>query len=292
MTLALAGCYEEDELTATKAPENVYGEWALPQGNHDYDLRIVEKLKKYATFFLYKYEDKDYWWGVKEDIRWKWDTVKKIAKSGYAISEADEDYVGNQLTLLEETWLNYFPDTLLRRTLPYKVLLADTLMYVDGVKLEVDPERFTWKAYNIYSGYDYICVGWGNKNILTMTAEEKNTFKVDLCCGFLKRLLASLLIQRSIEFTSVSTYGSSIGQNQLYENGLLDINARSIESDWEAYIKMIVSTPLVKLEAEGGFLHESIDVKGMIRKKYDIMVKYFMDEYSIDLQAIGNDVKE
>lgn len=80
--------------------------------------------------FIIKFVDKDYYWGVSTDIRWRFDTVNNRIVAGYDALPADENYVGEQLDLLENHFLKYFSDTLLLRTMPYRVLLSSVFDYI------------------------------------------------------------------------------------------------------------------------------------------------------------------
>ena len=61
------GCNDDDEkLTPSTEPEFRY---VLPQGNHDYDTKIVSWYEDCGIYFLYKFEDKDVYYN--ENDRWK-----------------------------------------------------------------------------------------------------------------------------------------------------------------------------------------------------------------------------
>ena len=280
----------EDSISPSTDPETFDGLYSLPQGNHDYDVRIVELSNKYNTRIYYKFVDKDYYWGVSTDIRWRFDTVNNKIVAGYDALPADENYVGEQLDLLENHFLKYFSDTLLLRTMPYRVLLSSVFDYIIYSSTGM-PEVLPRTLVNAYSGYDYLAFNWGNANVKTMTSEQINAFKNDAVCVFLQRLADKELIKRSTAFTSVTNYGASMTAANMYEFGILHYSYRTIAGDWEQYVKAIVSTPYEQLIAPGGILHPDIDKKQMIRKKYDYMINHFKEEYNIDLQAIGDDVQ-
>ena len=64
----------------------------------------------------------------------------------------------------------------------------------------------------------------------------------------------------------------------------------------EYYVEAIVSNTYEDLIAEypatnytnKGILNPVKDVNGLIRQRYDILIKHMKDTYGIDLQAIGN----
>ena len=284
----MMGCYSEDELTSTEKPEAIYGKYTLPQGDHTYDPDILKLYKKYNTLLLYKFEDKDFWWNVASDIRWTYDSVRISTSSGWEAAPANENYVGEQIELLQGKFFNYFPDTLLMRTLPLKILMCDYVNYIPN--LDRYPTDSDKKFYNAYWGYDYMAINWGNEKINTMTAEERNLFKNDVCALFLSKT-ANKKMDRATAFFDVSTYSSSGSSKP--EDGFVESNiGTNLSDDWKSYISMIVSTPYNRLTASGGFLDESVDSNGKIRQKYDIMVKFFLNNYNVDLQAIGDDVEQ
>ena len=126
--------------------------YSVPQGNHDYDDRIVDWNKRCNTFILYKFNLKELYWQVNA-----WEESKPEPEgstssfpytNGLLGAVADEEYVGEQLDLIETLFLNFYPDTTLRRCLPLKLLLCGELNWrsVEGnVSLR-----------NVYSGYDYL----------------------------------------------------------------------------------------------------------------------------------------
>ncbi|OKZ15766.1 MAG: hypothetical protein BHV81_15255 [Butyricimonas synergistica] len=50
----LSSCYEEDTLTPTEGTEEIF---KLPQGDHDYDTRIVKWFEHYGFYGLYIFDE-------------------------------------------------------------------------------------------------------------------------------------------------------------------------------------------------------------------------------------------
>ena len=287
------GCYDEKSVTPSETPEDIYGKYTLPQGDHEYDDAIVDFYKKYGSLILYKFEDKDFWWTPSGDIRWAFYDNGVDRTLGYEADPADEAYVGNQLELLNQTWFKFFADSSLTRLLPQKILMTSRLDFVqngEGYPVEED-----YVPLNCYSGYDYIAVNWGNEKILTMDAEAWKLFKADVCYMLLERATSKIMIGYAAVFASVSNYGLNFQSHEtekMYGNGILDYNHRTDPTrDWMDYLHAIIYHSLEELEGEGGILSAAIDINGKIREKYDIMTDYFKSEYNIDLQAIGDEVK-
>jgi hypothetical protein len=53
-----------------------------------------------------------------------------------------------------------------------------------------------------------------------------------------------------------------------------------------AFLDSICAKPKANLDAY--MLNPSVDVLGLTRKKYDLLVNYFKTNYNVDIQAIGN----
>lgn len=288
LCMAIAGCSEEDKLTPTEDPGDVYGPHTLPQGDHDYDARIVAAYEKYNTLILYKFTKRDFFWSAGKDIRWWFNPQKKQTESGYDATLADEAYVGHQLDLLEKCFLNYFPDTLLARTLPFKILLTDRILFLPFHTGMPDLTRLQYP--DVSEAYDYLAIAWGNEGNQTMTAADIRKFKLALCNLFMKRCVTLDKILRSPEFAAATIYSSAINNTNMYTYGIFQAGVKTLDADWNAYVEKIISTSLTTLEAKGGILHPDVDKAGKIRKKYEIITTYFRDTYHIDLQAIGDDV--
>lgn len=285
-----SACYDEGKLDPSETPELIYGKYTLPQGEHSYDDDIVAFYHEYESLLLYKFTSKDFGWSPTGNV--SWDIKDTVTNPGRGLmwnsQPADTNYVGQQLELLYDKWFGYLSDTLMHM-LPQKILLCSVIETLRaGLGYEPLPEERT--PYNVYAGFYHIAVSWGNEKILTMTREERNQFKIDVCTAFFTSLANTL--GRPDDFFFVSSYADDIAADQIYANGILDYNNRvSLDNDWLDYIEMAIANPLSSLEAEGGLLHESVDVNGKIREKYTIMVDFFKEVYDFDIQAIGNDVE-
>ena len=290
VSTALTACYDEGELKPSEEPELIYGKYTLPQGDHDYDNDIVKFYHDYSSLILYKFTSKDFGWSPTGNVDFDVakDTVVGRVGQVYDVYPANEEYVGMQLDLLNDKWFNYLSDTL-KQMLPQKILLCATIDLVEkGTGHLPTPEER--ERQNVYSGFYHMAVNWGDEKILTMTQEERNQFKVDVCTAYLDKIKSTLGSPES--FFLVTKYSSDITADKIYENGILDAqHCSNKEYDWFDYIKLAIANPISKLEGEGGVLNPAVDVNGLIRQKYDIMVNFFKTVYKFDIQAIGNDVE-
>ena len=112
------------------------------------------------------------------------------------------------------------------------------------------------------------------------------------------------------EFTQVSSYsGSSALGDAAFKQGYITGNTlayrdveQSKKNDFKAYLQL-VTIPLEILESEPrplvsiddrfnppleGALNPKRDVNGLVRKKYDILIKYFKEAYGINTSAWQN----
>ncbi len=280
----LAGCYDEDPIVPTSKPEFKY---TLPQGAHDYDRDIVEWFDKCGFYILYKFEPQDVYFNGTT-----WDEAivnpDNTHSGNITVMPADEAYVGQQLALVEEMFFQFYADSTLQRCMPMKLLLCSS----------VKNSPASSKQLNVYSGFDNLTVNWGCQEVESLSEAAKTSFKNDLNTAFLERLLERGMIGISDEFTKISVYGTRVPESRMFEQGFLSEGEVKPEYDWRDYIAAVVQHSYDYLTAEPdknekeptmkGILHPNKDTKGLIRRKYDVLIDYFEKEYNIDLQTIGN----
>ncbi|AXY73112.1 hypothetical protein D3H65_03610 [Paraflavitalea soli] len=286
LSVLAAGCKKEKALTPSPEKENVYGDYTLPQGNHPYDADILQLFQKYNTMFLYKYVAKDLYYQVKYYTNGIYDPVKdSTTASGYFDVPANEAYVGQQLALLKDLWLKYYPDALMKAGLPKKIFLLDSFYYAYA-----GPGKPTdnWPTpQDTYQGPDFFALTWGGPRITSITAAERYAYKSTLNSVFLSTAFSKGAIKRSSAFTVLTNY-TGLTYANFQQEGVIDWYRRSPDADWDAFMSTIVSNTYTQLTATGGVLNPAIDTKGIIKKKYDIVIAYFKATFGVDLQAIGN----
>ena len=94
----LCGCYSEDDIVATEGSEL---QFTFPQGNHDYDDRIMAYYDKYGFYILYDFEDRELYWN---NTQWDQsflgtDKYTDGVQGSLLGEEADTLYVGKLLDL-------------------------------------------------------------------------------------------------------------------------------------------------------------------------------------------------
>ena len=283
----VTGCRKEEKLTASPDRENVYGDHTLPQGNHAYDADIVQLFQKYNTMFLYRYVPNDLYFNINTYLGGTYDPVKdSTTKYGYFDVPAKEAYIGMQLELIKNIWLKYYSDALLKQGMPQKVYLLDSLYIAySGPGKPVD----NWPSfYDFFKGGDYFAISYGGPYLATITPEEKYSLKGKLNAAFLALAHARGAIKASASFAALTDY-SALTWNNYYPFGALYYWQMNADKDLDLYMEAIVSNSYAMLTAPGGILHPGVDTKGLIRKKYDLVIAYFKTAFGIDLQAIGNE---
>jgi len=287
-SLLVTGCRKEAKLTPTTDPEDVYSEHTLPQGNHPYDADIKQLFDKYQSLFLYKYVPHDLYYNVTYEISGIYDTASdQTTKGGYFDVPADEAYIGPLLDTLKSIWLNYYPDSLLKKGLPPKVFLVDSFYFAypgPGKPLDNYPIMA-----DVYSGGDYILAARGGARIMNMTQADRYAFKGQLNAAFLAYAHKLGAVRPSTTWGALTDYASLNGLNY-YELGAIyvDTYGNTPDKDWDSYMTAIVSNSYATLTSPGNILDPAVDVNGLIRQRYDMMIAYFKTLFGVDLQAIGD----
>ncbi|AEV98703.1 hypothetical protein A4D02_09160 [Niastella koreensis] len=295
VALGATACKKEGALTAT-GDETGY---MVPQGTHAYDTTILNLYNKYGAYFLYRFTDKDTYWtptGWKNSVM---DTTG-MWSTGYLMTTADTNYVDRQLALIKKLWLSYYSDAFLTKFLPAKIMLCASLDSVYTSYL-FNPTRYvkTTKSVGAWYNYDNICVNYGSMAINSMTSSDSTRFLAKANLIFMQNIAGRNLSAPTNAFSSIPTYAATFSSQALaYAQGIITIyyNTRSPQLDWNAYIEAMVTrseTSLNKSTANTdmtyqGILNVTKDSAGKIRQRYNLIRNYFITNYGVDLQAIGN----
>lgn len=193
--VCLAACNEEDELTPSEGDEVFY---ELPQGNHDYDAKIVDYYTKYGFYILYDFGAKDLYWN---NMGWnKFEQMPSGNGSLYVPSycgdllgaPADPEYAGKLLEMCEKFCFELYPEEYLNH-IPLRFLLCSELdkvvtvgsKVVDGITVIL---RDTLPR-NTYVSFNRFAVNWGSEAIDTMSYNpSKLYFSKDINAEFISIL--------------------------------------------------------------------------------------------------------
>lgn len=283
------------EAALTPSDIKEYG-YFLPQGNSDFDQRIMNYYTRFGSTLLYQFTPRDAYYSIL-----KWDST-------YRVLPADPAYINKQLDLLDTTFFRYYTDDFLRLNLPSKFLLCSSVKtssstsapQVDGYYAAILPNGNTTGPV-----FQTFIANWGSSRIDTMGKISIDNFRGGLNYGFLRLLQLANKTSMSDAFintTDYTTLVSTTTQSARYNRGFLSTTATtappSAATDWAWFIHAIVKNPYTYLtNATGmtsnntsyqGILTPVKDSSGLIRKKYDAITNFYKDNYNIDLQKIGN----
>lgn len=279
----------------------------MPQGNNPFDATIMGYYEKYGSCFLYKFTDKDTYWtpsGWKNGVT---SPTMTGGLAGYIVAPSQEEYIPQQLALLERCWLNLYSDAFLKKFLPLKIMLCSK---VSTVSLLFSPSlHYGETPIDAYFNYDNICVSYGSGSVLSVNAAKELELSRTL-----SRLFVELIVSRGIStpsdvpaFTSVVSY-SGLSSLKTVSAGLVRgffpmPSSTTPTIDWKKFMLLMVSYPESYLNrskaitndswdtseaAWEGILNPTKDTKGLMKKRYDMVRSYFIDKYNMDLQSIGN----
>lgn len=296
-------------------PSGVKDTFTLPQGDHDFDATIVDFYKRYATYILYKFTDKDAYWspsGWKNGVE---GSEVDGGTSGYIVKPADERYINRQLELIREQWLTPYSEKFLKAFLPVKILLCSQ---VDSLKAEyIFTPTFSIKyvPQSVGAWYNYynICVNYGNSSIETMTTTDRKSFKSKITRIFIQSISDRDMVTPTSDFAEITDY-NNLSQDKtntsLWAKGTFlysDFSNQTAAKDWYIFMRMMMlhseefltRTPATAANdydtseaAWDGILNPAKDTNGLLKKKYDIVRNYFKDNYDMDLQYIGNHLND
>lgn len=303
-----AACYDEESLSPSHDSEFVF---ELPQGDHDYDNKIVDWFENSGFYVLYKYEDKDLYWANDSWLEGGGDVVGLGGEISYA--SPDTNYVGELVDMLDKLFVSHYPTELLLY-MPLRVFLCSCLweLEFDGIILDDNGNFIGYNyAYNriwFYEGYDnYMINGASAYMTDTLTRQDQLNFSQILNTTFLNRLLEKGQIQVPNEFYSYSTYeDETLYGLALFEGGYLKQAASADRTVKENYRKAdlrnyleLICFPIDYLEngelEDIGSYDSAPSFSGLfkrpeaavVKQKYDIVVRALKD-LGIKVEGIQN----
>jgi len=296
--LLFQACKKEAALVAEARN---YG-YTVPQGNHTYDKTITDFYNNYGSYLLYKFTDKDTYW---TPTGWKNATIDATGtgSAGYLVSRIDTtstDYITPQLRVLNKLWFGFYSDKFLKQFLPVKIMLCSS---VDSIypTYSFTPTYHAVKTDAVVAAwfnYDNLSVNYGNANVFTMVQKDSIAFAKKVNLIFMQSIFTRNLSSPTVDFAAVTTYSSTITTvAAAYAAGIITpYSGATSQLDWAQYVQAMVTcteTTLNKSQANTiqsftGILNAAKDTNGKIRQRYNIVRNYFINNYGVDLQAIGN----
>ena len=283
--MAFTSCADnDDDLGTIQAPGVDY---VLPQGkNAEADQIIVSLYEKYNTYFLYDFTEKDF--------RWSLVNTSSLGDASYRFDPIAPEKVSALLEAIQKGWLDFYSETFLKKSLPFKVLLAEDI--------QTQERTFDWDTW------DYV-ITWVNKpsrhianqmavgNISgtweEMSADEKRAFKSYLQTNFLQYCIEQGLVTIPDEFYAVSDYSVKFGWDATYK----DAREAGFVYDPFADLEWSVDGSITKSADINAFVASLVyqtddqwadDLEyELVKRKYDILVSAF-ESAGIDIKRIGN----
>lgn len=284
-TLTFTSCADnDDDLGIIQVPNT---EYVLPQGkNTEADKTIVSLYEKYNTYFLYEFTEKDF--------QWSQVNAGSLDDASYRFDPISPEKVSALLEAIQKGWLDFYPENFLKKSLPFKVLLAENV--------QTEERTFDWDTW----GYVY---KWGNKpsrhianqmaigNIsepwAEMSADEKRAFKSYVQTDFLLFCIEQGLVEIPDEFYAVSDYSIKMG----WDATSADAREAGFVYDPHAELEWSVDGTITKSADVDAFVASLVyrtdsewadDLKyDYVKRKYDILVSAF-ESAGIDMKRIGN----
>lgn len=272
----VASCNKkESELIASGQPVG----YQLPQGNQDFDQEIVDIHRKYGTYILYKFQLGDFQYTVNDRIS--------------DIAEVPElEHVRPAFKFLKQNLLDFYSDSVLKTGLPYKIILASK---VDSLIKSVIVDNEYQRTYMRSLGFNFtnsmFSFAWANEEFGAMDAGQLRFLKGKLHETFWLFMILHRGVKRPTNYAALMQSTASLNQLNRLSRGYLKIprsnnTSLALEYDVASYIEIITSYTEAEIEAE--FLSPTVDTGGWIRKKYNLVRSFYLQNYNIDLQAIGN----
>ena len=258
-------------------------DYVLPQGGDaESDERIVELYERYGSYFLYDF--------TVADLNWN-----QVANSTlYKLALGEPKYAIDMLNLLDEVWLKFYPEEFLKKNLPYRVFMADTVYSV--LSYRDRPEIC------VKTGDNSLAFGYMNKDTKNKTAAEKLELKNTVQSLFFDLLQVRKVITIPEEFYKISDYSTKASRDPNdpdYARKRGFVANPQYGNEWCIYVNWQTKT-LLQSDDLTYFLAsilrrtseqwESDLTYPLVKQKYDILVDHFKKEYDIDLVKIGNTI--
>jgi len=264
----LTACQKEAALTASPAKPL----YTLPQGNHSYDQSILQFYQNYHSLILYRFDSVAYGYNVTGPLN-----------PQLAMRVADTNAISSALDFLHANWLDLYPEAFLQQTLPYKILLSSQISIADLFNGQVDFYRY----YPAMGGLNYVAFGLVNDSLNTLTAQQVDSTRGLLQQAFWQQAVQNKMIGRPAAFDSLTNY-AQVDQTNLRRNGMFFYHPYGNNGvvDFLDYIQVITSTDSTTMS--NTWLSPAVDIKGRYAAKYKLILNYYIQNYGVNLQAIGN----
>jgi len=272
--------------------------YQLPQGNAPFDTTILNFFHTYNTYILYKFSDVDFNYQLSFNLANPPGGTTNGVVGPVVMRGGDAIAIQAALDFMNQYWFSFYPEGFKKQYLPQKILLAGLIYNSrwNGITKIYDTIRMNPDTIPI-EGIDHITLPKIDTAFNTCPLASKLALKAQLNRLFLKHLMYPVVntmpapVAPPADFFKVSNYAlAGISGVQQYKYGFNSTtrsgNAPTPGADILSYLDTICAKPRAALDAY--MLNPSVDVQGLCKRKYDLLVNYFKANYNVDIQAIGN----
>lgn len=266
------GCsYKDDEIK----PDGVEEKYSVPQGQNEFDDKIVDFHESTGTFLLYRYDLIDAIWNV----------TGLYPNNSYPLKVTlpKEEYLEKTVGLMFSEWLDLYPPETLKATLPKKILLADTILKKKSVLDEGSLVDYTYTV-------DNICIGNVNESVNSITSSSsKKDYKAMLNFAYISYCIDYQKMEVPAAFYAEVDY-SKVTSRNAEDWGVVKWSSNmGPKEDMLGFIEMIFTEDQFGIDYFwfAGPDEWGMDSKGMIKKKCGILVDEMKRIYGIDLEALS-----
>lgn len=249
--------------------------YKIPAGNHSFEQRIVDFYKKYGRVILYDYKQSDFRYNVNGNLL-------------YVALLPDTNYVANALDSLDKYLFDTYSEEMLKKLLPYKIILSSEIRGVFTTQTVVAPGDTLPGLINALGTFNQLAFGHTHNRLATLSNEEIKNIRRDLHKELWKEATAAGKIEVPQAFHKGLNYNYASEFSYYNTYGLLEyhLKGNTMYSDLGEYVGYITSRS--QEELNNTVLSPATDPLGIYREKYNLVVDYYKQKYQVDLQAIGN----
>lgn len=264
----LSSCHKEKITTGT-----VPDFYTLPQGNQPYDDSIVAFHKQYGSYILYKFTPKDFGYDYTRYLR-------------ATAVQGNPAYVANTLQFFKSQCLNFYPESFLKKTMPFRILLAASID-----TMWTNRTTYGRSVPGVIASSTMMAIGWTDSTLQQQLPARLKEIRGYLHRAYALQNMRSGSLKIPADFLknipdSYFTLGWNMGAEGLVETfNDIDPIDKSEATDFAGFVGMITSH--TKAELDATFLSSSYDSKGLVFAKYTAVINFYRD-LGVDLQAIGN----
>lgn len=295
-TVMMLSCNKDNN--PAQVSEKSTTRYQLPQGNASFDTEILSLFQKYDSYILYKFSDVDFNYQFSYNLANPPVGSLNATVGPVIMRGGDSIAIQSALDFMKTYWFSFYPEDFKKKYLPQKILLAG-LIYTtryNGTTKIYDTPRVN--PYTIpIEGVDHITLPKIDTAFNSYPLASKLLLKAKLNSLFLKHLMYPVIntipapLPVPAEFFKVSDYSlGSITRDLKYKYGFDTLGAGSRAPtpilDMVGFLDTICAKSKSQLDAY--MLNPNVDVLGLTRRKYDLLVNYFKSNYNVDIQAIGN----